>query len=124
GSAAAADEIHPRRAQPWPDRVLELAETIPVLEGGRVKPLSTYASFLLLRIHGKRTLVVPDASAEDGKRSLSPTEWLLDCLFFPDQVGAYLLLRVEDRDAMRAAGVPTAEKQRRDLWSSDVLFGR
>src|SRR5262249_59873119 len=48
---------------------------IPVLVGGRVKPLDTVARNSLLIIHGKQELRL-----EDGKR-LSAMQWLTDVLF-------------------------------------------
>ncbi len=121
-AAAADDHLHPRRVEPWPDGVLELAKTLPVLEGGRVKPLSTFAAFKLLQVHGKRTLVVPDERDPEKTVRLTPTEWILDCLFFPEQVRGYELFRVEDRDALRAVGLSAEGKRKRDLWTYDELF--
>ena len=40
------------RAQPWPPEVVKLAESLPIQDGGRIKPLHTYASFTLLRMNG------------------------------------------------------------------------
>ena len=39
------------RAEAWDDETLELAATIPVMQHGRVKPLGTYAGFLMLRLN-------------------------------------------------------------------------
>src|SRR5882762_10572882 len=48
---------------------------IPVLVGGRVKPLDTVGRESLLIIHGKQELRLDDG------RTLSAIEWLTDVLF-------------------------------------------
>ena len=48
---------------------------IPVLVGGRVKPLETVARNSLLIIHGKQELRL------EGSRRLSAIQWLTDLLF-------------------------------------------
>jgi len=70
---SAAQEARPT----WTDRTLELFATMPVQDGGRVKPLDTWAQFRLLRFNGKRTL------QDDRGQRIGPTHWLLDCLFSP-----------------------------------------
>ena len=40
----------------WTKETLDLFATIPVQEGGRVKPLDTFAAFKMLRINSKRTM--------------------------------------------------------------------
>ncbi|HEX4629382.1 MAG TPA: cytochrome c biogenesis protein CcsA [Chthoniobacterales bacterium] len=50
---------------------------LPVLVGGRVKPLDTVARNSLLIVHGKQTLLLPDG------RELSAIQWLADLLFNP-----------------------------------------
>ena len=37
-----------------------IVEPLPIQEGGRVKPLHTFASFTLLRLSGRRSLEVED----------------------------------------------------------------
>ena len=44
----------------WPESVVEAAETLPVQDGGRVKPFSTLAGFTMLRLHGARSMKVID----------------------------------------------------------------
>ena len=43
---------------PWSEEVLEIAEAIPVQEGGRIKPLRTYARFKMMSFHGSLTMRV------------------------------------------------------------------
>lgn len=122
-AAAPKDDVAPVRVEPWPARVLELAATLPVLEEGRVKPLSTFAAFRLLQLHGRRTLEVPNPDDPEHPTKLTPTEWILDSLFFPEQVRSYPLFLVEDLDALRAVGLDTLQKRKRDQWTYDELFG-
>ena len=76
GSPHGADEptFSMRREAPWSERTLELAASLPIQEGGRIKPLSTYADFMLLRLNGMRKVKFED----EDKSNLSSIEWLLD----------------------------------------------
>jgi len=40
--------------------VVAAFQSVPILEGGRHKPLDTHARFLLLRLHGKQSMMVED----------------------------------------------------------------
>ena len=44
----------PGRTQPYPKAFIQAMRLIPIQEGGRVKPLDTWVSFMLYRIHGMR----------------------------------------------------------------------
>ncbi|MEE9126053.1 MAG: cytochrome c biogenesis protein CcsA [Planctomycetota bacterium] len=99
----------------WPAEVVRLAESFPVQEGGRVKPLSTLAQFAMLRIHGKRTM-----RFVNGRR-YTPTEWLLDCLFYPDQARRHEVFLIEDWEVLDALGLPRGDKRRRDRYSFEFL---
>jgi hypothetical protein len=103
-----------RRSEPWPERALELAASLPIQDGGRIKPLSTYADFALLRFSGKRTLKVGEG---EQSRRLSSVEWLLDTLFFPTLAAEYPLFLVENRAVLEALGVDHAGKKERDRYS-------
>jgi ABC-type transport system involved in cytochrome c biogenesis permease subunit len=112
-AAAAGDEaaLELRRGQPWPAHTLELAASLPIQEGGRVKPLSTYADFALLRFNGKRSVRL-----EDGTK-LSPIEWLLDTLFFPTQAAEYPVFLVQNQEVIEAMGLDHVGKEERDRYS-------
>ena len=43
---------------PWSEEVVELAASLPVQEGGRIKPLETRASYALLQMRGDRRLTI------------------------------------------------------------------
>ncbi len=107
-------EIVPRPG-PWSPTTLDLAESLPVQDGGRVKPLSTLAAFTLLRLNGKRSLTTPS-----GER-LTPTAWLLDSLFFPEAASTYECFLVQDADVLTAIGVRLSGKRKRDRYSLQEL---
>jgi ABC-type transport system involved in cytochrome c biogenesis permease subunit len=105
----------PTRSAPYSERVLELAAALPVQDGGRVKPLSTFADFTLLRFNGKRSLKLDDGTKLDA------TTWLLDVLFYPQQAEAYRCFQVNDVHAIEALGISTAGKKKRDRYSFHEL---
>jgi ABC-type transport system involved in cytochrome c biogenesis permease subunit len=71
----AAAWLPPPRAKDGPDLVA--FGKLPVLVGGRVKPLDTVGRNSLLIVHGKQTLVLSDG------HELSAIEWVADLLFKP-----------------------------------------
>ncbi len=83
----------PGRTAKWSKSTLEAAARIPIQEGGRVKPLDTFARFQLLEISGKRSLNV---AINGEEQDMSALEWLLDTLFFPRQAADYPVFLVED----------------------------
>ena len=74
-----------------------LAE-IPVLVGGRVKPLDTVARNSLLIIHGKQ-----EVRLEDGRR-LSAMQWLTDVLFNAPVADQYPVFVVQNADVLGLFG--------------------
>ncbi|MBM3988510.1 MAG: hypothetical protein FJ294_11215 [Planctomycetes bacterium] len=104
-----------QRSAPWPAETLELAASLPIQDGGRIKPLSTYASFMLLRLNGKRAVELP------GGAKLTPIEWLLDMLFVPGQAEGYPVFMVSDIQAVEAIGISVADKKKRDRYSAAEL---
>ena len=99
------------RTQPWTPAVLESFGSLPIQDGGRVKPLSTYAGFTLLRLNGKRSTV--SASGE----KLDAVAWLLDVVFFPEAAIDAPTFLVSDSDAVVAIGLSTEGKHKRDRWT-------
>jgi len=113
-SLAGAQEVVDR-PQKWDPDVVKLASTLPVQADGRVKPLSTYADFALLRLNGKRS-----AMNIEGER-LTPTEWLLDALFYPEAARQYETFLIEAPEVVNAIGVSVAGKGPRDRYSYQQL---
>lgn len=99
----------------WEDGALYLAKRLPIQSEGRVKPWNTYARFLLLRFSG-RTFV----RLNDGTK-LTPIQWLLDCLFFPEISNKYPIFIVHDERVLESFGIKTHGK-RRDRYSYEELI--
>jgi len=90
------------RTAPWdPEFVARMAE-LPVQDNGRVKPLATFAAFLLYKVHGRRDV---QFELDGQKHKLEPTEWLLDVWSFPDQAADYPLFRIENTGVLDALGI-------------------
>ena len=103
---------------PWSEEVLNAAETIPVQDGGRVKPLSSFAGFQMLAIHGARSMRILDA--EDGEaHKLTPTAWLLDALYRPHFAVQQPTFRIDNSDVLHAIDLPV--RGRRDRYSYEDI---
>lgn len=121
-------EMQPRRHlvevdeyEAWPESAVEAAEGLPVQDGGRVKPFSTWAGFTMLRVHGARSMKVIGEGGD--KVRLGATEWMLDCLFRPHLAVELPSFRVDDAAVLKAAGIEAKEK--RDRYSYlDIEKGR
>jgi len=111
--AAAQESLPPR--PPWSEDVVDLAARLPIQEGGRVKPLDTFAQFRMLRMNGKRKLALPDGE------KLTPTPWLLDCLFFPERARQYRHFLVRDSAVLDAIGVRVPGRKKSDRYAFDEL---
>lgn len=102
----------------WNPGVVALFARLPVQEGGRIKPLSTLASFTLLSLHGPDSPFAPTASVKTPSgEKVGPTDWLMDCLFFPAEAADYDSFRVQDSAALDAIGIAHEGKKKRDLYS-------
>jgi ABC-type transport system involved in cytochrome c biogenesis permease subunit len=66
---------------------------LPVLDGGRVKPLDSVARTVLLELRGKQSL------RHEG-RSLSPAEWLLEAVARPREADRMEVFRIDDPDVL------------------------
>ena len=78
---------------------------LPVLNGGRTKPLDTVARNSLLILSGKQSI-----RTESGTRSA--IEWLTDVLFNPGRAATYPVFTIDDPDVLGAMGI-TQTNQRR-----------
>lgn len=107
--------------RPWQAETLAVAETIPVQDGGRVKPLSSQAGFTMLRLHGARSMKI---SGEFGKvYKIKPTEWMMDALFRPHLAIHQPTFRVDNSAVLEAIGLEARGK--RDRYSyADLEKGR
>jgi ABC-type transport system involved in cytochrome c biogenesis permease subunit len=106
---------------PWAPETLAIAETLPVQSGGRIKPLSSHAGFIMLGLHGQRTMKFTGESGKTHK--IRPTEWMLDALFRPQLAIHQPTFRIDNSDVLEAIGMPV--KSRRDRYSyADIEPGR
>jgi len=106
---------------PWSQETIVAAETMPIQDGGRIKPLSTYAGFTMLSLHGARSMKIQGKDGEEYK--IKPAEWLLDALFRPQYAIEQPTFRIDNSSALEAIGVKTRGK--RDRYSySDIESGR
>jgi ABC-type transport system involved in cytochrome c biogenesis permease subunit len=74
---------------------------IPVLVGGRVKPMDTVARNSLLIVQGRERVSRPDVSKPFVS---SPTEWLLDVFFRPEQANTYPTFMIDNDELLALLG--------------------
>jgi len=123
GMLAARPAAHPvlvKNYVPWSPALVERAGAMAVQDGGRLKPVSTYAGFHLLRTLGKRSFVV---DTPEGKRKLSPVEWMLDCMFRPELAEQYPVFLVNREEVVRRLHLPD-QKDKRKKYSYAQLAER
>ncbi len=119
----------PALIQPDPEwlrdpEVVKLFQSLPVQEGGRIKPLDTYARFLLLRLHGKQSLSIStEHKALPGVKKLKAIEWLLLSWFRPDIARDLPLFVVDNSQAVGEIGVDPKELRDRYSWN-EIVKGR
>ncbi|MES2594371.1 MAG: cytochrome c biogenesis protein CcsA [Verrucomicrobiota bacterium] len=94
-------------------------QSLPVQEGGRIKPLDTYARFLLLRIHGKQSMAV-EHPLLPGVSKLKAIEWLLLSWFRPDIARDLPLFVVDNSQAVGEIGVDPKGLRDRYSWNEIV----
>lgn len=102
---------------PWEKETIALVSTLPVQDGGRIKPLSTYAGFTMLGLHGARSMKVEGEGGETFK--IKPTEWMMDTLFRPDLAVDLPTFRVDNSKVLEAIDVEP--KGRRDRYSYNEI---
>ena len=102
-------------AKPGPRAEFPVAEfaRLPVLEGGRVKPVDSFARSSLLLIHGRQTLLV------DG-RPLSATEWLLDAAWRPETADTYKSFVIDEPDLLGLLGIERGKTRRFAYWQVET----
>ena len=82
---------------------------IPVVEGGRVKPLDSAACSALLEISGRTYLEVGHGKE---KRKIPAIQWLLDVMADTDAGREYEVFRVENLEVQEIVGVRKREGMR------------
>jgi ABC-type transport system involved in cytochrome c biogenesis permease subunit len=102
--------------KPWSKAVVDSAALIPVQDGGRVKPLSTQASYLMLSMYGARSMKI---KSDEGVVKLDPTRWMLDLLFRPQVAVKLPSFRIDNSDVLEAVNLTVRGK--RDRYSYEEL---
>jgi len=74
---------------------------IPVLVGGRVKPLDTVARNSLLILQGRERVSSPEMSEPFVS---SPIEWLLDACFRPEKADTYPTFAIDNTELLSSLG--------------------
>ncbi len=92
---------------PRPVRGFDVEEfgRLPVLEGGRVKPIDSVARNSLLVIRGAQAF-------QHAGRTVGPTEWLLDVLFRSDIADTQPIFQIDDPDVLGLLGMPQTSERR------------
>jgi len=67
---------------------------VPVLVGGRIKPLDTVARTSILSIRGSQYIATPDG------KSITPDAWLADVLFNPAKADTYKIFLIENHEVV------------------------
>ncbi len=82
---------------------------LPVLVGGRIKPLDTEARTSLLIMRGKQTVRVAD---KDGKKhQVSAARWFVDVLFDEQAADNYPVFTVHNQEVLDLLELPKADKR-------------
>jgi ABC-type transport system involved in cytochrome c biogenesis permease subunit len=82
-----------------PADILNAAAAVAVQDGGRIKPLDTYARFTLLQLSGRTAL----RTADGGTMHALP--WLLECWFDPNTAQSRAVFLIENPEIMEALGL-------------------
>lgn len=98
----------------WPEEVVAIADTVPVQDGGRLKPLYSFARFRMLALSGKLKLEIEVPEGENFKSvKVGPTQWLLDCLFRPDLAKELPVFLVDNTEILTALGLEVGPPRKR-----------
>ena len=125
GIRPAADVPPAQRKAPWSEAVVQAVAALPIQDGGRIKPLQTFASYALLHLNHRRSAEMPyvledgayrpRAKGESAGAKLEPVPWLLDVMLYPEQAEHYRVFMVEDSEILTKLGVEARRK--RDRYS-------
>ena len=111
----AAEDVKPH----WDEETVGLLSSLPVQDGGRVKPFYALAKYRLLATRGSSSLTLDEP---EGLR-ISAVEWLADVLFRPRVANTYKSFLVTDSAALVELGLGPIARKKRDRYSYDELAG-
>ena len=91
---------------------IEAFGRLPVLEGGRVKPIDTVGRNALLMIRSQQSFRAPVPGGDaDRKEAIPASRWLLDAMFRPDVADAQPAFVINDPDVLSMLGVPQSSNR-------------
>lgn len=105
--------------EPWSEEVLAVAASLPVQEGGRIKPLETRASFAMLQMRGDRRMTIIGRDGE--KVTIGPVAWMMDLFFRPEVAAKLPSFRVDNSEVLRALGIEFDDRKKRDRYTFEEL---
>ena len=85
---------------------------MPIQDGGRIKPFSTWAGFTMLKLHGDRNMTI---IVDDKKVKLGPEEVLLDCLFRPELARKLPVFRIDDNKIIKSLSMDDLGSEERRI---------
>jgi ABC-type transport system involved in cytochrome c biogenesis permease subunit len=108
--------------EPWDKEIVEAFKSLPIQQGGRIKPMQAYAQVKLLRYNAKRSMKLAVGKPGSSRTvKITATEWLLDVMFRPELARKFPVFIVNDSDAIIDIGVEEHAK-RRSRYSHDEIF--
>lgn len=102
----------------WDAELVKEFSSLPVQDGGRVKPFASWAGFELLALNGKRKIKF---ESEGKKVSIGQVEWAMDCMFRPELADTMEFFQVENDEILDMVEMPHEGKKRRDRYSLEVV---
>ncbi len=103
---------------PWSPELKARIAAMAVQDGGRIKPVSTYAGFHLLRTLGKRSFSIATPA---GKLKLDAVDWMIDCLFRPELADQYPVFLVNREDVVSKLNLPPQPDKRKKYTYAQLL---
>ena len=86
---------------------------LPLLEGGRIKPMDSFARNSLLLIRAQQTLPV-------DKHRITATQWLMDSMFRPEAADTYKAFVIDDPDVLGVLGLERGKERRFAYWQLEA----
>ena len=100
----------------WDERVVAEMRSLPVQDGGRIKPFQSLARRYMYSVHGDRGMKI---ILDGEKQKLTPTEWLMDIMFRPEMADRLPSFRVDNSQILVRFDMDI--KTLRDRYSFDQL---
>lgn len=102
--------------EPWSAEVVAEMQSLPVQDGGRIKPFQTLARRYMYAMHGDRGMKI---LINGEKKKLTPTEWMMDIMFRPELADQLPSFRVDNSEILEQVGMDV--KSLRDRYTFDQI---